>query len=71
MQSHLLKLLTDPRFDEYLGRRACFKLAVLAHQISGEGTLAGVARKYGVTRQAAFKHATDAKRIFCEGKPTL
>jgi len=50
--------------DEFLGRRVCFKLAVLATVISGHATLASVARRYSVTPQAAQKHATTARRIF-------
>ena len=67
--NHILEWLTDPRTDAYLGRRACFKLAVLAAVISGEETLASVARRYGTSRQAAGKHARNARRIFGNDNP--
>jgi hypothetical protein len=56
--------LGDPRLDEYIGRRACFKIAVLAAVLSGDTTLAAVARRYGASRQAAWLHAKKAERIF-------
>jgi hypothetical protein len=62
--NNLESWLSDPRMDEFLGRRVCFKLAVLATVISGHATLASVARRYSVTPQAAQKHATTARRIF-------
>lgn len=61
--------LKDQRMDAFLGRRACFKLAVLAAVISGNETLASVARRYGTSRQAAGKHAAAARRIFGNGNP--
>jgi len=62
--------LLDQRMDKFLGRRACFKLAVLAAVFSGQETLADVARRYGTSRQAAAKHAAAARRIFTNCKPT-
>jgi len=63
-QNNLESWLGDPRLDQFIGRRACFKLAVLAAVFSGQETLASVARRYRVTPQAAQKHAANARRIF-------
>jgi len=64
MKSNLEKFFLDKRTDLFLGRRACFKLAVLTALLSGEETLASVARRYGVTPQAAQKHANSARKIY-------
>ena len=57
--------------DKYLGRRACFKLAVLAAYVSGAETLASVAKRYGATRQAAGKHAAAARKVFSNVNSTV
>lgn len=41
-----------------------FKLTVLAHLVSGEGTLAEVGRQFGAGRAAACHHATKARKLF-------
>ena len=61
---NILAWLGDSRFDRYVGRRTCFKLAVLAAILSGNESLASVARRYGTTRQAAAKHSAAARKIF-------
>ncbi len=66
---HLAEWMAGERLDAYLGRRACFKLAVLAAVFSGQETLASVARRYGTSRQAAGKHAASARRIFTNCNP--
>jgi hypothetical protein len=63
-KSNLDKWITHPGADEYFGRRFAFKFAVLATIASGHGTLAEVARQYGSSRQAAWKHAKSARLIF-------
>lgn len=68
-KNNLESWLKDKRMDAYLGRRACFKLTVLAAVISGDETLASVARRYGTSRQAAGKHAANARRIFGNDNP--
>lgn len=66
MKSNLLELLADPRFDRYVGRTACIRLAVLAKHISGTGTLASIARRHRVTKAAMTAHARRAREIFGE-----
>jgi hypothetical protein len=61
---NLAAWLADPRLDKYLGRRPVFKLAVLAAVFGGTETLAGLARRHGVSPAAAGKHAKAARRIF-------
>ena len=56
--------LTHPGADEYFGRRTAFKIAVLAHLLSGQGTLADVGRRFGAGRSAACHHATKARKLF-------
>jgi hypothetical protein len=69
LESNLEKWMASPAFDEFVGRRVRFKLAVLAAVISGDESLASVARRYGTTRQAASKHAANARRIFGISNP--
>ena len=57
--------LSDPRLDEYLGRRAAFKMAVLARVVAGSGeTLAAIGRRFGASRAAACHHARAARVTF-------
>jgi hypothetical protein len=58
------KLRRDPRVDEFFGKCFVLKLAVLQRQTSGVGTIAEIARRYGVTRQAVNLHAIEARRLF-------
>jgi transposase-like protein len=67
MKSNLEEWMLDKRMDQYLGRRPCFKLSVLAAVISGNEPLSAVARRYGASKQAAGKHAAAARRIFGKG----
>ena len=56
--------LTDPRATEYFGRTFDIRAAVLAQAITGEGSLAGIARRKKVSRQAVHKQAVRARAIF-------
>jgi len=62
--SNLETWLADPRADAYFGRRFVFKSDVLAQVVSGSGTLAEIGRRHNASRQAAYKHAAAARRIF-------
>jgi hypothetical protein len=63
MKNNLLEWLTDPRTAEYFGPTFRLRADVLAAVITG-GNLAEVARQHGVTRAAAAKNSSRAKRIF-------
>jgi hypothetical protein len=56
--------LMHPGAPMYFGREFRTKLKVLAHLLSGQNTIAGIARSEGVTRQAAHKHLVRARRAF-------
>ena len=72
---NLIKWLTDQRADEYFGASFALRFAVLAAVVSGNGTIAAVGRRHGVSKQAAHRHAAKARRIFgigstaCVGTP--
>lgn len=69
MKNNLLEWLTDPRTAEYFGPTFRLRADVLAAVITG-GNLAEVARQHGVTRAAAAKNSSRAKRIFGDFKLT-
>lgn len=56
--------LTSPKAARYFGRGFLIRADVLAHLISGRGTLADIAKVHGVSRQAVHKHARKARVIF-------
>jgi hypothetical protein len=62
--NHLTAWLSDPRVRRFYGPTFELKSDVLGVLVSGVGTLAGVARQHNVTRQAAHKHAVDARKAF-------
>jgi transposase-like protein len=62
--SNLEKLLTDSRADQYFTRSFVLRFEVLVHLTSGNGTLASIARRHGISRQAVHKYAAAARRIF-------
>jgi hypothetical protein len=68
-EDFLLQWLTDPRTAEYFGPTFRLRADVLAAVITG-GNLAEVARQHDVTRAAAAKNSSRAKRIFGELKLT-
>lgn len=63
--SNLARWLTDPRSAEFFGSSFQLKAAVLVCVIQGE-SLAGVARRHGVTRSAVSKHYRKAKSIWAD-----
>lgn len=63
-EGHLVEWINHPGFVVYLGRSSAFKLEVLATIASKSGTLASVARRYSVTRQAAHQQAKKARIAF-------
>lgn len=60
----LVTLMTDPRTDIYLGRSVSVKLEVLAAVVTGQGTLAAIAARHGLSKQAMTRHARRARSIF-------
>jgi hypothetical protein len=69
-QANLLKWLTDPRLDAYLGRTAAIRLSVLGWHLTGRRrTLSAIAKRHGVTRAALTKHARRVGQIFGPCKP--
>jgi hypothetical protein len=61
---NLAHWLTDARMAEFMGRGFQLKFDVLEHLQTGKGTLAEIARKHGVSKQAAQQQAARAVRIF-------
>lgn len=68
--NNLLEWLLDPRTAEYFGPTFRLRADVLAAVITS-GNLAAIARQHGVTRAAAAKNSSRAKRIFGDFKLTL
>jgi len=62
--TNLEKLLADPRSDEYFGHSFVLKCEVLAHVLTGNDSLPEIAKRRGLSRQAAYKYATKARRIY-------
>lgn len=62
--NNLLSWLKDPRSDEFFGRSFVIKFEVLAHHMTGQGTLAEIARRHGVTKAAMTRHARRARELF-------
>jgi hypothetical protein len=65
-ENNLAEWLTDSKAAAYFGRTFAVRADVLAHFITGTGTLADIGRKHGVSRQAVQKHAKKAQRIYFE-----
>ena len=63
-ESNLLCFLSDPRSEEFFGRPFQIKSAVLAHLLTGDGSLAELARKLGTSRQLVHWHASRAMKIY-------
>lgn len=63
-RSHLAKWLRHPGAEVYLGSHVSLKLKVLAHVVSGEGSLAAIARRFNVSRQACHFQAVAARAAF-------
>jgi len=67
-KDHLVNWLSDDRATLYFGGSFGLRADVLAHVLTGQGTLADIARRRGVTRQAAHRHAVRAREVY--GPPT-
>jgi hypothetical protein len=61
---NLIQWLNDSRGEIYFGRAFTIKADVLAHLLTGEGTLADIGRRRGISRQAVHKHAVKARKIY-------
>jgi transposase-like protein len=59
----LLQWINHPETADYFGKAFKLKAAVLTALVTGS-SLADVARRHGVTRQAASKEARRAKALF-------
>jgi hypothetical protein len=59
------EFLVNPGTEILLGPSAMLKLEALSIVLGGEGSLADIARKRGVTRQAAHAAAKKARRAYC------
>ena len=55
--NHLAEWLDHPGAEVVFGASFRLKLAVMQCVVSRQGTLAEIARRHGITRQAASKHA--------------
>jgi hypothetical protein len=56
--------LSAPASEKFFGRGFVIKLAVLVHLMTGNGSLAEIAKKNGVSRQAVHEHAVKAREIY-------
>jgi len=61
---NLIAWLTSPSAAAYFGRAFAIRADVLAHLITGDGSLAEIGRKHGVSRQAVHRHAVKARAIY-------
>ena len=61
---NLIAWLNDPRTAAFFGRAFTIKADVLAHLLTGDGTLADIGRRRGISRQAVHKQAVKARQIF-------
>lgn len=60
-------LMADPRFDGLVGRAASIRLDILAARTTGR-TLAEIAARRGVSKQAMTKHARRVAELYGCGK---
>jgi hypothetical protein len=63
-ESQLAHWLSHPGAEIYLGKHTMLKIDCLAFVLGQPGSLASIARRYGVTRQAAHNHARAAREVF-------
>ncbi len=61
---NLIQWLTDEKSAAFFGRAFAVKADVLAHLLTGEGTLADIGRRRGISRQAVHNHAVKARKIY-------
>lgn len=61
---NLIQWLTDEKSAAFFGRAFAIKADVLAHLLTGNGTLADIGRRRGISRQAVHKHAVKARKIY-------
>jgi hypothetical protein len=64
--SNLIEWLSDKKSVAYFGKSFAIRADVLAHLITGDGSLAEIGRQHGVSRQAVQKHAVKARTIYFE-----
>lgn len=62
--NHLIQWLTDEKSAAFFGRAFTIKADVLAHLLTGDGTLADIGRRRGISRQAVHRHAVKARKIY-------
>jgi hypothetical protein len=63
--------LLDENAARFLGRHVQIKIDVLALLLTGKGTLAAIARKRNVSRQAVQKHFRTACAIYFGRQPKV
>jgi hypothetical protein len=64
--TRLIKFLRSAQADAYFGKTFLLRADVLAHHLSGQGTLTVLAIKHRVTKSAMTRHARRAREIFGE-----
>ena len=67
-KNYLISWLGDDRATAYFGKSFALRADVLALVLTGQGTLADIARRRGVSRQAAHRQAVRARQVY--GPPT-
>jgi transposase-like protein len=61
---NLIQWLADEKSTAYFGGSFSIRADVLASVITGQGNLAEIGRKHGVSRQAVHRHAVKARAIY-------
>jgi len=61
---NLAAWLSDPRGQKFFGRQFRIKAAILVYLTTEQGSLAEIARAFGVTRQCVQRHAAAARKIY-------
>lgn len=68
---HLITWLSDERGEKFFGRAFKIKASILAHLITGEGSLSEIARQHGISRQAVHEHAQRGRKIYFSASSRL
>jgi hypothetical protein len=63
-ESNLIRVLSDPRGEEFFGPAFARKAAVLAELLTGNDSPSAIAKKLGLSRQLVHWHAVRARKIY-------
>jgi hypothetical protein len=63
-EKNLKAWLTSERFYNYLGHAGTVKIETLNFVLTGKGSIAAIAAKHSLTRQAVNRHAARVRKIW-------